>query len=76
MILHPEVPKEIASGLKKQKGKCYLCNKNLTVDDQMEVHHLDSNRKNNRKDNKVVVHNYCHYNHQRMTVLEEALDVA
>ncbi|MGB5596528.1 MAG: group II intron reverse transcriptase/maturase [Crocosphaera sp.] len=73
---HPEVPKDIASGLKKQKGKCYLCNMNLTVEDQMEIHHLDSNRKNNREDNKVIVHNYCHDNHHRMTVSEEILDVA
>ncbi|MDJ0729399.1 MAG: reverse transcriptase domain-containing protein [Crocosphaera sp.] len=76
MINHPETPKDIASGLKKQKGKCYLCNKNLTVEDQMEVHHKNSNRKNNRKDNKVIVHNYCHNHHHRMTVSEEILDVA
>ncbi|MDJ0578680.1 reverse transcriptase domain-containing protein [Crocosphaera sp.] len=76
MINHPETPKDIASGLKKQKGKCYLCNMNLTVEDKMEIYYKNGDRKNNRKDNKFVVHSYCRDYHQKMTVSEEILGVA
>lgn len=71
MINHPETPKDIASGLKKQKGKCYLCNRNLTVDDHKEIYYKNGDRKNDSKDNKFVVHSYCRDYHQKMRVSEK-----
>lgn len=68
MADHPQAPKDVQFGIKKQKGKCHLCGYNLTVEDSLEVHHIDGNRKNNKKENKAIVHNYCHDSHHRMTV--------
>jgi RNA-directed DNA polymerase len=74
---YPQTPKDIKFGLKQQKGKCYICGQNLTVEDILEIHHIDGNRNNNRNKNKAIVHNHCHDNHHRMTVSQkEVLDVA
>lgn len=77
MADHPQAPKDITYGIKQQQGKCYLCGQNLTVEDSLEIHPIDGNRKNNKKTNKAIVHNYCHKSHQRMAVSQkEILDVA
>jgi RNA-directed DNA polymerase len=74
---HPQTPKDIKFGIKLQKGKCYLCQQNLTIEDNLEIHHIDGNRKNNRNNNKAIVHNHCHDNHHRMTASSKRmLDVA
>lgn len=67
MRSHPEAPKDISRGLKKQENRCYICNRKFTVHDKMEIHHLDRNRENNKSSNKVIVHNYCHDNLHEMT---------
>jgi RNA-directed DNA polymerase len=77
MADHPQAPKDITYGIKQQKGKCYICGQNLTVEDSLEIHHRDGNRENNTKTNKVIVHKYCHRSHHRMAVSQEGiLDVA
>lgn len=57
---HPEAPKQISELLKVQKGKCPYCGLYFKPDDLMEVHHLDKNRKNNRKENLALLHRHCH----------------
>lgn len=57
---HPELPVRVATLLKQQKGKCPHCNLHFTPFSQMEVHHKDSNRKNNSWANLELVHAVCH----------------
>ncbi|NLQ05685.1 reverse transcriptase domain-containing protein [Cylindrospermopsis raciborskii] len=76
MADHPQTPQDIKFGIIQQKGKCYLCGQNLTVEDSLEIYYIDGNKSNNRK-GKAVVHNHCHESHQRMTVSQkEILGVA
>jgi RNA-directed DNA polymerase len=77
MADHPQAPKDVTYGIKQQKGKCYICGQNLTIEDSLEIHHRDGNRENNTKTNKAIVHNYCHRSHHRMAVSQKGiLDVA
>jgi RNA-directed DNA polymerase len=57
---HPLCPKDIQVGIQKQDGKCYYCNQPFWIEDQIEIHHIDGNRKHNQHTNKVIVHRYCH----------------
>jgi RNA-directed DNA polymerase len=57
---HPEAPADLKRGIKSQKGLCWYCGIHFHIEDQIEIHHKDGNRKNNKYDNKVLVHNYCH----------------
>jgi RNA-directed DNA polymerase len=76
MADHPETPQDIKFGITQQKGKCYLCGQNLTVEDSLEIYYIDGNKNNNRK-GQAVVHNHCRESHQRMTVSQkEILGVA
>lgn len=57
---HPLTPKDIRFGLKNQKGRCSHCQQLFTIEDYIEVHHIDGNRNNNKRSNKTLVHLYCH----------------
>lgn len=57
---HPEVPKRAAELLKSQNGKCHQCELYFRPEDLMEVHHLDENHNNNRKENLALLHRHCH----------------
>ncbi|MGH8001394.1 MAG: HNH endonuclease [Brasilonema sp.] len=46
--------------LRPQKGKCAECGLHLHPDDQIEIHHLDGNYKNRRKENLIAAHRHCH----------------
>ncbi len=49
--------------MKKQKGKCTLCNQYFTSEDNLEIDHIIpqiSGGKNNMA-NKQLLHNYCHH---------------
>ena len=57
---HPLCPKDIRVGLKDQNGRCAHCANIFHVEDKIEVHHIDGNRKNNKTTNKALVHLHCH----------------
>lgn len=57
---HPETPKTLSELLKKQKGKCSHCGLYFTSDSLVEIHHLDKNRKNNKRTNLMAIHRHCH----------------
>jgi RNA-directed DNA polymerase len=64
---NPETPKDLKIGIKKQEGKCFACKMIFQVDDIIEIHQVDKNRKNNNSNNKVLVHNHCHDKLQKMS---------
>lgn len=49
--------------MKKQKGKCTLCNQYFTSEDSLEIDHIfpRSLGGKNSMDNKQLLHNYCHH---------------
>jgi RNA-directed DNA polymerase len=49
-----------ASMLKKQKGRCGYCKLHFRQEDILEIHHMDGNHKNNKKDNLMLIHGHCH----------------
>ena len=46
--------------LKKQKGRCGYCKLHFRQEDILEIHHVDGNHKNNKKDNLMLLHGHCH----------------
>ena len=46
--------------LTRQKFKFGSCNLKFAVDDQIELHHIDGNHKNNLYKNLLVLHRCCH----------------
>ena len=46
--------------LTRQKCKCGACNFKFAVDDQIELHRIDENHKNNLHKNLLVLHRSCH----------------
>lgn len=59
---HPEMPKEKALLLKKQKGKCSHCGLHFKNGDLMEIDHITpkSLGGNNSFNNKQLLHRHCH----------------
>jgi RNA-directed DNA polymerase len=59
---HPEVPKRVATLLKKQKGKCAHCGLTFKHGDLMEVDHIIPKSKGgkDRYDNFQLLHRHCH----------------
>jgi RNA-directed DNA polymerase len=70
---HPLAPKDIKFGLHKQSGQCSHCHQMFLAEDNIEVHHIDGDRQNNRHNNKTLVHNHCHDAIHRMRGLATAL---
>lgn len=56
----PEASADLKRGIKSQKGLCGFCKHPFLVEEQIEIHHRDGNRRNNQWQNKMLVHNYCH----------------
>ncbi|MEL7357591.1 MAG: HNH endonuclease signature motif containing protein [Cyanobacteria bacterium J06560_6] len=46
--------------LRTQAGKCKHCELNFLPDDLIEVHHLDGNHDNHRRQNLALLHRHCH----------------
>jgi len=46
--------------LKHQGGRCAYCQLCFTVDDKLEIHHVDGNHKNRKFDNLRLLHRICH----------------
>ncbi len=57
---YPGTPTRVAEALKWQKGKCFECGLHFAPDDLIEIHHLDGNHKNNRRENLGATHRHCH----------------
>jgi RNA-directed DNA polymerase len=46
--------------LKEQKGKCGSCTLLFRHEDILEVHHVDEDHKNNKRNNLMLIHGHCH----------------
>lgn len=58
--LELKLPKRVALLIKKQRGKCGHCNLRISLDDVLEVHHRDGNKRNDVFANFLLVHGHCH----------------
>ena len=58
---HPEMSYSVAQLLKKQKGKCAMCNQTFREDDVIEKDHIIPKALGgNYKDNIQLLHGHCH----------------
>ena len=58
---HPEISGSVARMLKKQKGKCNMCNLTFREDDVIEKDHIIPKALGgNYKDNIQLLHGHCH----------------
>jgi len=59
---NPEVPKDVATLLKQQKGKCAHCGLYFTEESVLEVDHVIPKSKGGRNsyDNLQLLHRHCH----------------
>ncbi|WP_235595778.1 group II intron reverse transcriptase/maturase [Mastigocoleus testarum] len=57
---HPGLRPILAKLLRTQKGRCAHCKLNFTLEDVIEVHHIDLNHKNQKYNNLQVLHGHCH----------------
>ncbi|WP_049802798.1 group II intron reverse transcriptase/maturase [Gloeothece verrucosa] len=62
---YPNIRSPITKLLKTQKGKCSKCQLYFSLEDILEIHHIDENRNNNRLTNLTVLHGHCHDNIHR-----------
>jgi RNA-directed DNA polymerase len=46
--------------LKEQKGKCGYCKLLFRYEDILEVHHMDGDHKNSKRNNLMLIHGHCH----------------
>ena len=58
--LYPTVTPTVARLLKHQGGQCFDCGLYFGPEDLLEIHHLDKNPKNNKRENLALVHRHCH----------------
>lgn len=60
---HPEVPKRVATLLKRQKGKCAHCGRNFKDGDLKEIDHKIPRAKGGKDtyDNLQLLHRHCHH---------------
>jgi len=57
---HPTKPRRVTGLVKRQRGKCGHCGVHFMAEDVMEIHHVDGNHYNNRRDNVILLHGHCH----------------
>jgi RNA-directed DNA polymerase len=57
---YPTVGPRLAKLLKRQGGRCAYCGLFFQHDDQLEVDHINGNRRNSRYDNLQALHGHCH----------------
>ncbi|WP_156820408.1 HNH endonuclease signature motif containing protein [Synechococcus sp. PCC 7336] len=43
-----------------QESRCRFCGLNFFPNEPIEMHHLDGDRDNNRRDNLALLHQHCH----------------
>ena len=58
---YPTVKTRVARLLKRQKGRCSYCGWYFQHDDQVEVDHINGDRKNSRYENLQALHGHCHH---------------
>jgi RNA-directed DNA polymerase len=46
--------------LREQKGICGYCKHHFRHEDIIEVHHVDGNHKNHKRNNLMLIHGHCH----------------
>jgi RNA-directed DNA polymerase len=56
----PTRPGRVIRLLKQQQGRCDYCGLRFTTEDEMEIHHRDGSRENNRYANLALLHIHCH----------------
>jgi RNA-directed DNA polymerase len=57
---YPTVKTRVATLLKKQHGRCAYCGQYFQHDDQLEVDHINGDRRNARYNNLQAFHGHCH----------------
>ena len=57
---YPGISPLRSSLLRSQAGKCKRCELNFRLDSLIELHHLDGNHDNNRRQNLALLHRHCH----------------
>jgi 5-methylcytosine-specific restriction endonuclease McrA len=57
---YPGIPRRVAALLKRQGGRCQHCGLFFTPQALLEVHHVNSDRRNNAYSNLAAVHRHCH----------------
>ena len=57
---YPGISPLKSSLLHSQEGKCSYCGLNFLPDELIEMHHLDNNHDNNRRQNLALLHRHCH----------------
>jgi len=56
----PSKPKRVVTLLKRQEGRCMLCELHFMSEDHLEVHHRNGNHSDNMPANLVLLHGHCH----------------
>jgi len=56
----PSKPKRVVTLLKRQEGRCMLCELHFMSEDHLEVHHRNGNHNDNMPANLVLLHGHCH----------------
>ena len=57
---YPTVKTRVATLLKKQNGRCAYCGQYFQHADQLEVDHINGDRRNSRYNNLQALHGHCH----------------
>jgi RNA-directed DNA polymerase len=57
---YPTVKTRVATLLKRQSGRCAYCGQYFQHDDQLEVDHINGDRRNARYQNLQAMHGHCH----------------
>jgi RNA-directed DNA polymerase len=60
MAYYPGINSLKTQLLKQQQGKCSHCGLYFTSEDQIEMHHIDGDSHNSRRDNLTLLHRHCH----------------
>ena len=58
---YPGTPRAVSFLIKRQNGVCPRCSHYFGSQDQLEVHHVDQDRSNNKRDNLCLLHKVCHH---------------
>ena len=58
---YPTVSPRLATLLKRQKGRCAYCQLFFQHHDQLEIDHINGDRKNSRLTNLQALHGHCRY---------------